>query len=98
MFKLKKKGILKNTHSTGVEIPVFLKNNNNEKLYTYVSIIYDDDIVATTIGEPSFYYKTDIDDIDIDDKVLVDRNGKVVARYSPTYKPEDMEEKIKELL
>ena len=31
-------------------------------------------------------------------KFLVDRNGKVVARYSPTYKPEDMEEKIKELL
>ena len=31
-------------------------------------------------------------------KFLVDRQGKVVARYSPTYKPEDMEEKIKELL
>ena len=31
-------------------------------------------------------------------KFLVDRNGKVVARYSPTFKPEDMEEKIKELI
>ncbi len=31
-------------------------------------------------------------------KFLVDREGKVVARYSPTYKPEDMENKIKELL
>jgi glutathione peroxidase len=31
-------------------------------------------------------------------KFLVNREGKVVARYSPTYKPEDMEEKIKELL
>ena len=31
-------------------------------------------------------------------KFLVDRNGKVVKRYSPTFKPEDMEEKIKELL
>ena len=31
-------------------------------------------------------------------KFLVDREGKVVARYSPTFKPEDMEEKIKELL
>ena len=31
-------------------------------------------------------------------KFLVDREGKVVARYSPTYKPEDMEEKIKELI
>lgn len=31
-------------------------------------------------------------------KFLVDRNGNVVKRYSPTFKPEDMEEKIKELL
>ena len=31
-------------------------------------------------------------------KFLVDRQGKVVARYSPTFKPENMEEKIKELL
>ena len=31
-------------------------------------------------------------------KFLIDREGKVIARYSPTYKPEDMEEKIKELL
>ncbi len=31
-------------------------------------------------------------------KFLVDKSGKVVGRYSPTYKPEDMEEKIKELL
>ena len=31
-------------------------------------------------------------------KFLVDRNGNVVGRYSPTFKPEDMEEKIKELI
>ena len=31
-------------------------------------------------------------------KFLVDREGNVVARYSPTVKPENMEEKIKELL
>ena len=31
-------------------------------------------------------------------KFLVDREGNVIERYSPTYKPEDMEEKIKELL
>ena len=31
-------------------------------------------------------------------KFLVDREGNVVERYSPTYKPEDMEDKIKELL
>ncbi|MBR3512244.1 MAG: glutathione peroxidase [Clostridia bacterium] len=31
-------------------------------------------------------------------KFLVDRNGNVVGRYSPTFKPEDMEEKIKEIM
>ncbi len=31
-------------------------------------------------------------------KFLVDKKGNVVARYSPTYKPEDMESKIIELL
>ena len=31
-------------------------------------------------------------------KFLVNKNGEVVGRYSPTYKPEDMEEKIKNLL
>ena len=31
-------------------------------------------------------------------KFLVDREGNVVARYSPIMKPEDMEEKIKELI
>lgn len=49
------------------------------KNYTYVSVIYDDDIVAKTINEPSFYYLTDFEDIDIDDKVLVNRGGKDVV-------------------
>ena len=31
-------------------------------------------------------------------KFLVNRKGNVVGRYSPTYKPEDMEGKIKELI
>ena len=31
-------------------------------------------------------------------KFLVDREGNVVARFSPTYKPEDMESKVVELL
>ena len=31
-------------------------------------------------------------------KFIVDKEGKVVGRYSPTYKPEDMEEKIKDLI
>ena len=31
-------------------------------------------------------------------KFLVDRKGNVVGRYSPTYKPEDIEEKITEII
>ncbi len=31
-------------------------------------------------------------------KFLVDKKGNVVQRYSPTYKPEDTEDKIKELI
>ena len=31
-------------------------------------------------------------------KFLVDKEGNVVGRFSPTYKPEDKEDKIKELL
>lgn len=42
-------------------------------LYTYASGVYDE----KTIGEPSFYYKTDLS-IKVGDKVLVDRNDKKV--------------------
>ena len=31
-------------------------------------------------------------------KFLVDREGNVVGRYSPTFEPSHMEEKIKELI
>jgi len=31
-------------------------------------------------------------------KFLVDRNGKIVARYAPTYEPEKLDETIKDLL
>jgi len=31
-------------------------------------------------------------------KFLVDKEGKVIKRYSPTFKPEDMEEDIKNLI
>ena len=31
-------------------------------------------------------------------KFLVDREGKVVGRFSPTYKPEDMEKEIQKLI
>ena len=50
-----------------------------EKTYTYVSVIYDDDIIAKTINEPTFYYRTELEEINIGDKVLVNRNGKDVV-------------------
>ena len=53
-------------------------DSSNEKIYTYVSVAYNDDIVATTIKEPFFYYKTDLKDIAIGNKVLVDRAGKKI--------------------
>ena len=31
-------------------------------------------------------------------KFLVDKEGKVIERYSPTFKPEDMEEDIKKII
>ena len=33
-----------------------------------------------------------------DSQFIIDKEGNVVERYSPTFKPEDMEDKIKELL
>lgn len=51
------------------------KNIDDNDTVIYVSVVYDDDIVGKTVGN-SFYYKTDIDLIEIGDKVLVDRVGK----------------------
>lgn len=51
----------------------------DEKLYTYVSVIYEDDIVAKTTGKTSVYYKTDINEISVGDKVLVNRNDEDVV-------------------
>lgn len=50
------------------------KNIDDNDTVIYVSVVYDDDIVGKTVGN-SFYYKTDIDLIEIGDKVLVDRAG-----------------------
>ena len=60
-----------------IEKELVSKNHQDSNKYTYVSVIYDDDIVAQTIDEPSFYYKTDLP-INEGDKVLVDRNGKEI--------------------
>ena len=52
---------------------------DEKNLYTYVSVIYEDDFIANIVDEPSYYYKTEINNIDIDDMVLVDRMGKEVV-------------------
>jgi hypothetical protein len=51
-----------------------LDSMNKKELYTYASVVYLDDIVAQTIKEPTFYYKTDLP-VKVGDIVLVDRNG-----------------------
>ena len=49
-------------------------DTTGKKLYTYVSVVYDDDMIGKIINN-SYYYKTDIENISIGDKVLVDRQG-----------------------
>lgn len=52
--------------------------DNKEKKDVYVSVFYDDDIVATTLREPTFFYRTNLP-VKLDDRVLVDRQGKQVV-------------------
>ena len=82
-------------------------NGENEiPLYTYLkSEIKEDKIdgiknkmAMKAVEKISKSMKTDGDIKWNFTKFLVDREGKVVGRYSPTFKPEDMEEAIKELL
>ena len=82
-------------------------NGENElPLYTYLkSQIKDDEIVGLknkmAMKAIEKISKTAKEDKDIKwnfTKFLIDKEGKVVERYSPTFIPEDMEEKIIELL
>ena len=82
-------------------------NGENElPLYTYLKEEIKEDIIKgvknkvamKAIKKISTSTKKDGDIKWNFTKFLVDKNGKVVKRYSPTYKPEDMEEDIKELL
>ena len=82
-------------------------NGENElPLYTYLkSQIKDDKIVGLknkiAMKAIEKISKTAKEDKDIKwnfTKFLIDKEGKVVERYSPTFIPEDMEEKIIELL
>ena len=83
-----------------------VNGENESPLYTFIKNEIKEDIIdgmknkmsMKAIEKISSTCKQDGDIKWNFTKFLVDRNGKVVARYSPTYKPEDMEEKIKELL
>ncbi len=82
-------------------------NGENElPLYTFLKNKISDDIISGLKNKMAMkaiekISKTAKDKKDIKwnfTKFLVDRDGNVVGRYSPTYKPEDMEDKIKELI
>lgn len=82
-------------------------NGENEiPLYTFLKNAIQDDIIVGMKNKMAMkavekISKTAKDKKDIKwnfTKFLIDRNGNVIGRYSPTYKPEDMEERIKELI
>ena len=83
-----------------------VNGENEDPLYTYIKNEIKEDIIEglknkmamKTIEKISSTCKNNGDIKWNYTKFLVDRDGKVVARYSPTFKPDDMEEKIKELL
>ena len=82
-------------------------NGENElPLYTFLKNAIGDDVISGMKNKMAMkaiekISKTIKDKKDIKwnfTKFIVDREGNVVERYSPTYKTEDMEEKIKELI
>ena len=83
-----------------------VNGENESPLYTYIKNEVKEDIIEgmknkiamKAIEKISSTCKKDGDIKWNFTKFLVDREGNVVSRYSPTFKPEDMEEKIKELL
>ena len=83
-----------------------VNGENENPLYTYIKNEIKEDIIEgmknkmamKAVEKISSTCKKDGDIKWNFTKFLVDREGKVVARYSPTFKPENMEEKIKELV
>ena len=83
-----------------------VNGENENPLYTYLKNEIKEDIIEgiknkmamKTVEKISSTCKNQGDIKWNFTKFLVDRNGNVVARYSPTFKPDDMEDKIKELL
>jgi len=83
-----------------------VNGENESPLYTFLKDAISDDIISGIKNKMAMkavekISKTTKKKNDIKwnfTKFLVDKEGNVVERYSPTYIPEDMEEKIKELL
>ena len=83
-----------------------VNGENESPLYTFIKNEIKEDIIEgvknkmsmKAVEKISTTCKKDGDIIWNFTKFLVSKDGDVVARYSPTFKPEDMEEKIKELL
>ena len=83
-----------------------VNGENESPLYTLLKDAITEDTISgmknkmamKAVEKLSDTYKEDKDIIWNFTKFLVDREGNVVARYSPIMKPEDMEEKIKELI
>ncbi len=83
-----------------------VNGDNESPLYTFLKSEIADDVIEGMKNKMSMkaiekISKTAINKNDIKwnfTKFLVNREGNVVGRYSPTYKPQDMEEKIKELI
>ena len=82
-------------------------NGDNEiPLYTFLKGEITDDVIEGIKNKMAMkaiekISKTAKDKKDIKwnfTKFLIDKEGKVVGRFSPTYKPEDMEEEIKKLI
>ena len=83
-----------------------VNGENESPLYTILKNAITEDTISgmknkmamKAVEKLSDTYKEDKDIIWNFTKFLVDREGNIVARYSPIMKPEDMEEKIKELI
>ena len=83
-----------------------VNGENESPLYTLLKDTITEDSISDmknkmamkAVEKLSDTYKEDKDIIWNFTKFLVDREGNVVARYSPIMKPEDMEERIKELI
>ena len=83
-----------------------VNGENESPLFTLLKNEIDEDIISgvknkmamKAVEKMSKTYKEKKDIKWNFTKFIVDKNGNVVGRYSPTYKPEDMEDKIKEII